>query len=148
MQKEYSNGEITIVWKPNLCIHSAKCWKGLIEVFDPKKRPWVNPLGASTDKIKTQINECPSAALSYYINNEPKIKSNAMNSEKNESKNKPLVEVSVLKGGPLLITGEILLTNMDGSQIKKEGTNAFCRCGRSKHKPFCDGSHESVKFDD
>jgi uncharacterized Fe-S cluster protein YjdI len=39
---KYSNGEVTVVWKPEMCIHSAKCFKGLPEVFDLKKRPWIN----------------------------------------------------------------------------------------------------------
>ena len=33
--KEYTNGEITVVWQPHMCIHSKKCWKGLLPVFDP-----------------------------------------------------------------------------------------------------------------
>lgn len=67
--KEYSNDEITIVWKPGLCIHSTVCWcgeEGLPEVFNPQKRPWINPAGASTDRIIAQIGQCPSGALSYY----------------------------------------------------------------------------------
>jgi uncharacterized Fe-S cluster protein YjdI len=66
--KEYTNGEITIIWKPETCTHSKKCWKNLLEVFDPRNRPWVNPFGASTERIIEQINECPSKALSYRQN--------------------------------------------------------------------------------
>jgi uncharacterized Fe-S cluster protein YjdI len=36
-EKQYTNGEVTLVWKPDVCIHSARCWKGLIAVFNPKK---------------------------------------------------------------------------------------------------------------
>ena len=39
--KEYNNGEVTVVWKPNLCIHSEKCWHGLPAVFNPKAKPWI-----------------------------------------------------------------------------------------------------------
>lgn len=70
--KEYSNGEITIVWKPGLCIHSSVCWcdeEGLPTVFNPQKRPWINPNGASTEQIIAQIGKCPSGALSYYRDN-------------------------------------------------------------------------------
>jgi uncharacterized Fe-S cluster protein YjdI len=38
---KYTNGEVTIVWKPKACIHSTLCWKGLIEVFNPRERPWI-----------------------------------------------------------------------------------------------------------
>ena len=70
--KTYTNGEITIVWKPKICIHSTKCWKGeggLIQVFNPMIRPWINPQGANTERIMQQIKLCPSGALSFYENN-------------------------------------------------------------------------------
>ncbi len=66
--KKYTNGEVTIVWKPNVCTHSTLCWKGLIGVFNPKERPWIKMDGASTERIVEQIKKCPSGALSYYIN--------------------------------------------------------------------------------
>jgi len=71
-QKEYTNGEVTVAWKPDVCIHSTFCFKGLPEVFDPQKRPWVNIQGATTDAIVEQVKKCPSGALSYYMNNEHK----------------------------------------------------------------------------
>jgi uncharacterized Fe-S cluster protein YjdI len=63
--KEYTNGEVTIIWKPSECIHSGICFRGLKEVFDPKKRPWVTMEGSTTAKIIAQIDKCPSGALSY-----------------------------------------------------------------------------------
>ena len=68
--KKYSNGEVTVVWKPNLCIHSGICFRGLSEVFDPRKRPWITPDQAASDKIVDQIKKCPSGALSYSMNDE------------------------------------------------------------------------------
>lgn len=71
--KKYSNGEITIVWKPNVCTHSTNCWKGkngLIDVFNPMEKPWIKPHGAETDRIIKQIEQCPSKALSYHYNYE------------------------------------------------------------------------------
>jgi uncharacterized Fe-S cluster protein YjdI len=66
--KKYSNGEITVVWKPHICTHSKMCWKNLNEVFDPLKRPWINMEGATTDKITERVDACPSKALSYFRN--------------------------------------------------------------------------------
>jgi len=63
--KTYSNGEVTIIWQPSLCTHSAKCFKGLGEVFDPRKRPWITPEGSTTEKIVEQIKKCPSGALGF-----------------------------------------------------------------------------------
>jgi uncharacterized Fe-S cluster protein YjdI len=68
--RKYSNGEVTIVWKPELCIHSKMCWKGLGEVFDPRKRPWITPENSTTEKIINQVEKCPSGALSYLMNHE------------------------------------------------------------------------------
>ncbi|NCU06313.1 MAG: (4Fe-4S)-binding protein [Chitinophagaceae bacterium] len=67
---KYTNGEVTIVWKPDVCIHSTLCWKGLKEVFNPKLRPWIEPAGSTTEKIIEQISKCPSGALTYYMNND------------------------------------------------------------------------------
>lgn len=69
--KEYSNGEVTITWKPGTCIHSTVCWKGengLRTVFDPFRKPWIDPLAESTERIVEQIKKCPSGALGYYYN--------------------------------------------------------------------------------
>ena len=70
---KYTNGEVTIVWKPGMCIHSTHCWKGdkgLPEVFDPRLKPWIRPEGASTERIVEQVKGCPSGALSFYWNEE------------------------------------------------------------------------------
>lgn len=66
--KKYTNGEITIVWKSAKCIHSGNCFRGLSAVFDPRRKPWITPEGATTEQIIQQIGQCPSGALSYYRN--------------------------------------------------------------------------------
>lgn len=63
--KRYTNGEITVIWQPSLCVHSAICFHGLPAVFDPRRRPWVVLDGQTTEAIVTQIEECPSGALSF-----------------------------------------------------------------------------------
>lgn len=66
MQKthRYSNGEINIVWRPDLCTHSGMCVRTLPQVYDPKARPWIKPENASTDELRQQVAKCPSGALS------------------------------------------------------------------------------------
>lgn len=66
--KEYTNGEITIVWKPELCIHSGICVKTLPQVYHPKQTPWITIENATTDDLLKQLPTCPSGALSYYMN--------------------------------------------------------------------------------
>ncbi len=68
--KKYTNGDVTIVWKPNVCIHSGICFRGLGEVFHPRELPWITPEKASTEKIVEQVKKCPSGALSYFMNKE------------------------------------------------------------------------------
>lgn len=63
-RKEYSNGEITIVWQPKLCIHSGVCVKTLPKVYQPNERPWIKPENATTQELIDQVAKCPSGALS------------------------------------------------------------------------------------
>ena len=134
--KEYSNGEITVVWKPNTCSHSTKCWKGLVSVFNPKKRPWINMDAASTETIASQVEACPSGALTYYKND-----------PKNEAKDSvEKIEVRITGGGPILMRGEVKIIHKDGTEEVKNNV-ALCRCGQSTNKPFCDGSHRKFDFD-
>lgn len=61
----YSNGDITITWKPDTCIHSGICFRGLPGVFDPRRKPWIDMTRAETDQIMEQVKKCPSGALSF-----------------------------------------------------------------------------------
>ncbi len=61
--KEYSNGEITVVWQSGKCIHSANCVKHLSVVFQPQQHPWINLNGATSEAIIATVNKCPSGAL-------------------------------------------------------------------------------------
>lgn len=70
VKKEYTNGEVTIVWQNTLCIHSGNCVRGLPGVFNLKVKPWINAAGATTEEMINQVKQCPSGALSYYLNNE------------------------------------------------------------------------------
>jgi len=67
--KHYTDGKVTVVWKNRLCQHSTLCWKGLLQVFDPRKGPWINMTGATTEQIIEQVKQCPSGALSFFMNN-------------------------------------------------------------------------------
>jgi uncharacterized Fe-S cluster protein YjdI len=70
IKKKYTNGEVTIVWQPAICIHSGICFRGLGEVFDPRKRPWITMEKSTSDKITEQVKKCPSGALSLYLNSD------------------------------------------------------------------------------
>ena len=68
IKKEYTNGEVTVVWQSGKCIHAGNCVRTNPEVFKPKEKPWITPDGSSTEKIIDAVNECPSGALTYYLN--------------------------------------------------------------------------------
>jgi uncharacterized Fe-S cluster protein YjdI len=61
---EYSKDGVTVIWKPALCVHSARCVHGLGIVFNPSARPWIDMDGAPVDRIAEQVKKCPSGALS------------------------------------------------------------------------------------
>ena len=67
----YSNEEITIIWKPEFCQHSKRCWTQLPGVFNPTTKKWINPNGATSTEIIEQVGKCPSGALTYHSNNKP-----------------------------------------------------------------------------
>lgn len=135
--KEYENDDLVVVWKPNTCIHSEKCFQGLPAVFNPNNRPWVTIDGAESINIKNQIDTCPSGALSYRLKNEGLQSTN--------TEEKQVVEVA--KNGPLMVYGKINVKHHDGSETAKQKVTAFCRCGASVNKPYCDGSHKRIEFE-
>jgi uncharacterized Fe-S cluster protein YjdI len=138
-QKTYSNNDITVIWKPDMCIHSTKCWKASLAVFNPNRKPWIDMSGGTTDEIIKIVNNCPSGALSFKKNNEAA-----------EPKVQPVqsqTTVHVSKGGPYLVKGKFVFVGTDGKEEIKEGSVALCRCGSSSNKPFCDGTHRKIGFD-
>ena len=62
--KHYTKEDLTVKWESDKCIHSGICAKGLIEVFKPRERPWINLDGAEKDRIREQVRKCPSGAIS------------------------------------------------------------------------------------
>ncbi|AKP50665.1 (4Fe-4S)-binding protein [Cyclobacterium amurskyense] len=68
MEKEYSNGEITIKWQPKKCQHAGVCVKMLPKVYNPQNKPWIAIENASTENLTNQVKKCPSGALTYFVN--------------------------------------------------------------------------------
>lgn len=135
--REYSNGEITVVWQAAKCIHAGSCFRELPEVFDPSQRPWINMEGSNTDRIIKQVKRCPTDALTY-----------SLNKEKEEEHKIQIPEVEILKDGPALIKGKVNYKIFEGEIKEYDGVTAICRCGASAIMPFCDGSHHDIGFSD
>ena len=66
--KQYTNGEITVVWKPELCEHVGVCARGLPDVFNPRRRPWIELHHSDSGAVAAQVEKCPSGALSWFKN--------------------------------------------------------------------------------
>ena len=134
--KKYNREDLTVLWKPELCSHSGVCAKGLGEVFDPKKRPWIDLEKAEKDAIRTQVKACPSGALSL---------DEMERAVPGKNQQDQIVLVEAIPNGPLKLTSTVGQIEVEGAPY--EGKACFlCRCGASSNKPYCDGSHKKAGF--
>jgi uncharacterized Fe-S cluster protein YjdI len=139
--RKYTNGEITVYWRPAECIHATYCYSELIEVFNPRKRPWINMQGASTEEIIKIVNKCPTNALTYKWNKDIE-KEDGMAKASSEYEQK--TEIKIMEDGPLIIKGNFKIIGTDGKEMKQMKVASICRCGQSGNKPFCDGTHKKT----
>ena len=137
--KEYSNGEVTVVWQPAKCIHSTICFRSLPQVFNPQQRPWVKVEAATTERLVEQIKSCPSGALSYKMDSQPAPTAPVVTE---------VVRVKLAPNGPLLVQGTIELQDKNGATVTHTTMTALCRCGAAANKPYFDGSHVKIGFAD
>lgn len=202
MPKTSTAEGIAIHFEPRRCIHSRNCVLRLHAVFDPDKKPWIDPDGAPPEEIAAVIRTCPSGALTFSgdvleetppginrvatLENGPNayhgnltVKGQAMTRATicrcGQSKNMPFCDNSHIdaafvatgepqptgkdapgedagetltiiqhENGPIEARGALEITTGTGHRVHR-GTRAFlCRCGHSKNKPFCDGSHKEA----
>lgn len=137
LKKKYTKDNLTVIWQPESCIHSTECFKGLPEVFNPANKPWVNINADSVDRIKNQVDKCPSGALSYEMNHEE---------IKNYKTMEKTLQIDVSENGPILINGPAQIKYKGNEEFKESKTIALCRCGLSSRKPYCDGTHNREGF--
>lgn len=145
--REYTNGEITVFWKPGKCIHATTCYRELIEVFNPRKRPWVNMHGAPTDRIIEVVDKCPTQALSWKYNDPVKEQEwQATQPSPATSPDEKPVLIQIMRDGPIVAQGKFKVFDPDGKERKAYSFTSFCRCGNSNNMPFCDGNHRLKGF--
>jgi uncharacterized Fe-S cluster protein YjdI len=147
--REYTNGEITVFWKPDACIHATVCFMKLRKVFDPTKRPWVNMDGASTEEIIKIVEQCPTDALTWKWNRDLTSEEKDELTAEQTSEEKvpmPMTEIIIMENGAALIKGNFRMKKASGEIIETPQQIALCRCGHSRNKPFCDGNHYETKF--
>ncbi len=135
-RRNYAGRKITIHDNRGICAHAGHCTEGLAGVFNSEASPWINSDGATVDEIIAVVRRCPSGALSYSIDGV----------EATDPGGEPAVAVS--KDGPYEVSGHMELIGAPFASGASHEHYTLCRCGASKNKPFCDGSHWDAEFKD
>ncbi len=132
----YVGQKITIHDNRGICSHAGFCTDNLPSVWRMRSEPWIDPDGAEIEEIIATIRKCPSGALSYTIDNV----------EHRDQDREP--KLRMIPNAPYAIEGGIELKDVASLEGSSEEHRTLCRCGQSKNKPFCDGSHWYANFRD
>jgi uncharacterized Fe-S cluster protein YjdI len=138
MRKTYASNDIAVSYDARRCIHAERCVHGAPETFDPRARPWIQPGKSEADRLAAVVAECPTGALRYERLDGGPAEAVA-----------PEVTITFEKDGPISVRGAMPLSDGAGNLYEDAGARyALCRCGGSGNKPFCDGTHRSMGFED
>jgi CDGSH-type Zn-finger protein len=133
---DYVGEKITVHNNAQLCSVSERCVKGLPMVFRSGRSPWCDPDAATVEDIIAVIESCPSGALAYTIDG---VRHDSLDREPS---------IRVTKDGPYEVRGSVCIEADPGGADCSREHYALCRCGASRNKPYCDGSHWEVRFTD
>jgi CDGSH-type Zn-finger protein len=132
--KGYEGDEIVLIDDASLCSTAGYCgdrftkvWLMLADSSDPAVR----------ERIKHMVDLCPSGRLSW---------ATSVEAEEHEPDYQP--EIGVFRNGPLWVRGGVHIVGADGEPYEVRNRVTLCRCGASRNKPFCDGSHKRIGFQD
>lgn len=132
--ESYRGKTITIYDNRGICAHAGYCTDGLASVFRLKEEPWISPASASSDEIIATVQKCPSGALSYEVNG----------IETRDRDGEPTIFIA--PNGPYVVSGGPDLIDTTRGEYASSEHFTLCRCGESKNKPFCDGTHWHNNF--
>lgn len=122
---------VQIRFNTKLCIHSRLCVTGAPKVFLANvEGPWIHPDAVDGEELIAVARQCPSGAIQY-----------VRKGDAAEEPAPPVNLVRTMEAGPYALRGDLRLK---GEAIGRRAT--LCRCGASKNKPYCDGSHHAVGF--
>lgn len=137
LTRTYEGRGIRVRWYAGRCIHSAACVRALPHVFDPRRRPWVDLTApdAEADAVAEAVMRCPTGALHF----------ERLDGKPAETETVPLQLVPV-RDGPYYVRGAVEVRDASGNLIRRDTRMALCRCGQSRHQPFCDNTHRAIGF--
>jgi uncharacterized Fe-S cluster protein YjdI/CDGSH-type Zn-finger protein len=134
--RRYTGKDIDVTFDVKRCIHAEECVRNLPQVFDTSRRPWIMPENSpSADRLAEVVVTCPTGAIHYDFKSKDQIE------------NPPDTNtIWLVENGPIYVFGDLTIESDDGEFTLKETRAAFCRCGATHNKPFCDNSHKDVEF--
>ena len=124
--RTYAAPKVTVFYDRGRCRHYAECVRGLPQVFDPTRRPWIRAELADPQAVAEVVRRCPTGALHYRLF-----------AEEPEAPTHP-TSINPDPQGPLLVRGDLVLETPEGPL--RETRVALCACGRTQNQPFCDGA--------
>ena len=124
--RAYTAPGVTVFYDRGRCLHFAECVRGLPEVFDVRKRPWIQPENATAEEVAEVVRRCPSGALHYQLEEGPR-----------EEPEQP-TRVEFVSNGPINLRGELSIELPAGRM--REVRASLCRCGLTENEPFCDNA--------
>ncbi len=134
-RKDYQGDGITVHDNRGTCAHAAFCTDGLPAVFRSGERPWIDAGAATAEELIATIRRCPSGALSYSVDG----------TEHRDREASP--EIELMPNGPYMVRGGPALIDAEQGEGASKEHYTLCRCGGSKNKPFCDGTHWHIGFE-
>ena len=134
--ERYEGRELTVLDNRGVCSHAGYCTAGLPAVWRSAAEPWIDPDGADKAAVVEIIRKCPSGALSY-------LEDGQLRTDFHEA-----AEIQVSRDGPYVVRGGVELKDCEFGEGASREHYVLCRCGASRNKPFCDGSHWYAGFHD
>ena len=131
----FESEDIIVSWDYVRCIHVEACIQALPAVFNRDRRPWIDPSLATANEVVVACEACPTGALHY-----ERLDGGTAEQPQNHN------TLTVSADGPLFAKGDLKILSESGEPILKETRAALCRCGQSRNKPLCDGSHREIEF--
>lgn len=132
----YAGEQLKVLDNRGVCSHAGYCTSGLPRVWRAGTEPWIEPDAAPPEDVTRVIRRCPSGALAWEAGG---ILHDSFGSE---------AEVRVSRDGPYWVRGGIALEDVAFGEGASREHFALCRCGLSRNKLFCDGSHWYAGFKD